>query len=69
MIHDLERVVPLTEDVDEMIGSVNASILGGAGSPNTLRVMREQVDGVRDPLRVRATLIAFALGSPEFQRQ
>ena len=66
---DADRVAPLSDDLDEMIGSVNGAILSGRASPNTLRVMRAQAEQSQLPREARAILIGYALGSPEFQRQ
>lgn len=69
MIYDREQLVPATHDLDQMLASVNATVLSGSASPTTLRIMREQAALARDPQQRRSMLIAYALGSPEFQRQ
>lgn len=66
---DLTRVVALSDDLDEMLGGVNAAILNGTASANTLRVMRQQAEHTSDRRQARAVLIGYAIGSPEFQRQ
>lgn len=66
---DLTRVVALSDDLDEMLAGVNAAILNGTASANTLRVMRQQAEQTSDRRQARAVLIGYAIGSPEFQRQ
>ncbi len=66
---DLTRVVALSDDLDEMLAAVNAAILNGTASANTLRVMRQQAEQTSDRRQARAVLIGYAIGSPEFQRQ
>lgn len=66
---DLDRVVPMTSDKDALIASVNAVILGGQASDNTLRVLRQQLNDVNDPRQARTMAVGLALGSPEFQKQ
>jgi len=66
---DLTRVVALSDDIDEMLAGVNAAILNGTASANTLRVMRQQAEQTSDRRQARAVLIGYAIGSPEFQRQ
>lgn len=61
--------IALNQDLDEMVAQVNQAILNGTGSPNTLRIMREQAALASGPEGARATLVGYALGSPEFQRQ
>ncbi|HEY2805566.1 MAG TPA: DUF1800 domain-containing protein [Gemmatimonadales bacterium] len=66
---DLEPVVPMTGDKDALVAEVNTAILAGMASPNTLRVIRQQIDDINDPSAARAMAVGLALGSPEFQRQ
>jgi uncharacterized protein (DUF1800 family) len=66
---DLDAVVPLVGDRDELVARVNAVILGGQASANTLRVLRQQIDDLNDPRMARTMAVGLALGSPEFQRQ
>jgi hypothetical protein len=66
---DLDAVVPLVTDRDELVARVNAAILGGQASANTLRVLRRQIDDLTDPRTARTMAVGLALGSPEFQRQ
>ena len=63
------NAIPLSGDLDEMLAYVNDALLNGTGSPNTLRIMREQAALASRPQGARATLVGYALGSPEFQRQ
>jgi uncharacterized protein (DUF1800 family) len=65
---DLEQVVPAAESRDALIETINRTLLNGVGSPNTLRVMREQTADL-DGMAARTLLVGLALGSPEFQRQ
>src|SRR5947209_1242045 len=44
-------------------------ILGGTLSPNTRKVLREQLADEGDPLQARALAVGLAIGGPEFQRQ
>jgi uncharacterized protein (DUF1800 family) len=66
---DLTRVVAVSDDLDEMLAGVNAAILNGTASANTLRIMRQQAEQTSDRRQARAVLIGYAIGSPEFQRQ
>ncbi len=66
---NLDSIVPPERDLDALIARINAVILGGQASPNTLRVLREQVADARDPRQARTMAVAFALGSPDFQKQ
>lgn len=66
---DLNRVVGLNHEPHDMIALVNEALLNGTASPNTLRVMEEQVAQTANRRQARAMLIGYALGSPEFQRQ
>jgi len=69
VIVHLDSVVPAELDAPELIRRVNALILAGQATPNTLRVLEQQVSEVRDPVAARSLAIGLALGSPEFQRQ
>ncbi len=66
---DLDQVVPLTANKDSLVSAVDAAILAGTGSPNTLRVIRQQIDDLNNPVNARAMAVGLALGSPEFQKQ
>jgi uncharacterized protein (DUF1800 family) len=65
---DLERIIPLTDDPDQLVAAVNRAILHGQASANTLAVMRRQVDGL-GAREARTLAVGLALGSAEFQRQ
>jgi hypothetical protein len=56
-------------DHDALVDSVNERVLAGTMTPNTRRVILEQIADLSDPRRARALAIGLALGSPEFQRQ
>ena len=64
-----ESAASAVGDKDAMVAMVNATILGGQASANTLQVIRRQIDDLADPRVIRAMAIGLALGSPEFQRQ
>ncbi len=65
---NLSDLIPMTGVVERLADVVNGLILGGAATPNTLRVIREQTANLRaDQARVMA--VGLALGSPEFQKQ
>jgi uncharacterized protein (DUF1800 family) len=66
---DLEPLIHATADKDALVAAVNAAILGGQASPNTLRVIRQQIDDVGDARNARALAVGLALGSPDFQKQ
>jgi len=66
---NLDAVVPLVTDRDELVARVNAAVLGGQASANTLRVLRQQINDLNDPRQARTMVVGLALGSPEFQRQ
>lgn len=64
----LDQVASITGDGEQLIASVNRSVLNGTASENTLRTMREQTSDLSgEPARAMA--VGLALGSPEFQRQ
>jgi uncharacterized protein (DUF1800 family) len=65
----LDSLVPATTDIATLVARVNAVVLGGSASANTLRVLAAQLADVRDPHAARALAVGLALGSPEFQRQ
>lgn len=66
---NLDAVVPLITDRDALVARVNAAILGGQASANTLRVLRQQIADIGDPRMARTMAVGLALGSPDFQRQ
>jgi len=65
----LDSIAPATSDAERLIAAVNEQILGGTMSPNTAKVLREQLADVRDPAQARALAIGLAIGGPEFQKQ
>lgn len=65
----LDSVAPVTNDVDELVRTVNENILSGTASETTLRVMKEQAASARNGREARTLAVGLALGSPEFQRQ
>jgi uncharacterized protein (DUF1800 family) len=64
----LDGLIPAMADPAGLADAVNRTILNGAATPNTLRVIREQTADLR-PEQARVMAVALALGSPEFQRQ
>ncbi len=66
---DLDAVLPLSQDPPALIESVNRLILGGTMSPQTRRVILDQLSGVTDPAQARALAVGLAIGGPEFQKQ
>ncbi len=69
VVADLDALVPPAGEPDALVARVNAIVLGGQGSSNTLRVLREQIADIREPRQARTMVVALALGSPDFQRQ
>ena len=66
---NLDSIIPAGPDKDALVARVNAIILGGQATPNTLRVIRQQIDDMNDPYNARTFAVGLALGSPEFQKQ
>ena len=66
---DLDRTVAVTRDFDRLVDVVNARLLGGSASRNTLDVLLREARAARSPADARALVMSLALGSPEFQRQ
>jgi uncharacterized protein (DUF1800 family) len=66
---DLDAIVPARSDHAALVAAVDESILGGAMSANTRRVILEQIADLPGAERARALAVGLALGSPEFQRQ
>jgi hypothetical protein len=48
---------------------VNARVMSGTATANTLKTMRDQTAELATPEMKRAMIVGLALGSPEFQRQ
>ena len=66
---DLDRVMPLPDDADALVGVVNDKLLGGAASKQTKEAIRSELVKVQDADKARRIAIGMALGSPEFQAQ
>jgi len=66
---DLDAVLPLTEDHPTLVDAVDRLILAGRMSPQTRKVILDQLAEVHDPVSARAFAVGLALGGPEFQRQ
>jgi len=66
---DLNSVLPLSPDQPALVEAVNQLILGGKLSPQTRKVILEQLEGITDPAQARALAVGLALGGPEFQKQ
>jgi uncharacterized protein (DUF1800 family) len=66
---DLDRVLPTNAEPDELLRSANQLVLSGQASNATLKIVREEIDDVKDPRRQRALALALLMGGPEFQRQ
>ncbi len=66
---DVDGIVPAGTNVDQMIATVNAKLLSGTASENTLKTMRNQVADLPDAATKRAMIVGLALGGPEFQKQ
>ncbi|HEY2824166.1 MAG TPA: DUF1800 family protein, partial [Gemmatimonadales bacterium] len=66
---DLAVLFPSAGDADALTNAVNAAVLNGTATPNTLRVLKAQVSNVDSPEMARTLAVALALGSPEFQKQ
>ena len=66
---DLDAVLPATDRHDALVDSVDHLILGGKMTPQTRKVILDQLAQVPDPVQARALAVGLALGGPEFQRQ
>jgi uncharacterized protein (DUF1800 family) len=66
---DLDQITPPSDDIETMINTVNAKLLSGIATNNTLKTMRDQAADLPSADMKRAMIIGLALGSPEFQRQ
>ncbi len=69
LVVHLDSIVSPTADADRLVAALDERILGGTLSPNTRKVLREQLADVGDPLQARALAVGLAIGGPEFQRQ
>ncbi len=65
---NLDTLIPASEDPAELADRVNDIILSGTATPNTLRVLREQVASL-PAAQARVIAVGLALGSPEFQKR
>src|SRR5216110_2185473 len=54
-------------DTEQLIGAVDAQILGGKMTENSKRVVRNQLSDIGDPVQARALAVGLAIGGPEFQ--
>lgn len=66
---DLDRILPATADHDTLVAAIDRRLLGGTMSERTRRVIRDQLEDLRDPAQARALAVGLALGGPEFQQQ
>jgi uncharacterized protein (DUF1800 family) len=66
---DLDAVVPVSEDIDALIDTVNDIVLAGQMTPQTREVIRRELEEVADPAARRMLAVGLAVGGPEFQRQ
>ena len=66
---DLDRVVPLAERAEDLVESVNRTILSGRMSAQTRQVIMNEIAGMANPAAARAVAVGLAIGGPEFQRQ
>jgi len=66
---DLDRVLPASSGPDALVQSANQLLMNGGASDVTLRIVREEIEDVKDPRRQRAVVVALLMGGPEFQRQ
>jgi len=69
LVVNLDSIVSPTADADRLVAALDERILGGTLSPNTRKVLREQLADVGNPLQARALAVGLAIGGPEFQRQ
>jgi len=66
---DLDRVVPLADRAEDLVESVNRTILSGRMSAPTRQVIMNEIAGIANLAQARAMAVGLALGGPEFQRQ
>jgi len=66
---DLDRVLPASGNPDAVLRAANQLVLSGQASDSTLKIVREEIEGVKEPRRQRALALALLMGGPEFQRQ
>jgi uncharacterized protein (DUF1800 family) len=65
---DLDPIIPVTNDVDQLVEQVDRELLSGQMSERTRSVIRREVGGLPPP-RARALAVGLGLGGPDFQRQ
>jgi uncharacterized protein (DUF1800 family) len=65
----LDAIAPGNDDIEKIVQAVNATVLNGTGSANTLGTLRHQAADLTSADQRRAMIVALALGSPEFQKQ
>lgn len=66
---DLDRILPAGAEREVLVDAVNRVILNGRMTPQTRRVILDQVSGMTDSVEARMLAVGLALGGPEFQRQ
>ena len=66
---DLDELVGAVSDPAGLVAEVNARILAGTMSPNTARVIRDEISEMPNPRAARAFAVGLAVGGPEFQRR
>jgi uncharacterized protein (DUF1800 family) len=65
---DLDPVVPVTNDVGELLDRVDRGLLCGLMSERTQSVIRREVAGLPPP-QARSLAVGLSLGGPDFQLQ
>jgi uncharacterized protein (DUF1800 family) len=65
----LDAVLRVSSDHTVLVDAVDRLILGGRMSPQTRKVILDQLADVPDPVNARALAVGLAIGGPEFQRQ
>ena len=65
---ELDRSVPVSSDVDQLLERVDGTVLAGVLSAHSKDVIRRQVSGLR-PQEARTLAVGLGLGGPDFQRQ
>lgn len=66
---NLDAVIPASSDHNTLVDAVNRVVLGGRMTPQTRKVILEQIADLPDPQTARALAVGLAIGGPEFQRQ
>jgi uncharacterized protein (DUF1800 family) len=65
---DLDSLVPVTNDLDQLLDRVDRGLLSGFMSERTESVIRREVAGL-PPVEARAFAVGLGLGGPDFQLQ